>query len=118
LYQYLKIIAMKIIPNDELIKTLDICIAACNFCASSCLKEENEHMMAHCISLDMDCADVCRTAAVLLARDSPHGKHLLRECIELCTACAEECEKHDMDHCKACAKACRDCAEACKKMVG
>ena len=105
---------MKIIPHDELIKKLDICIAACNFCASSCLKEEHVHMMTACISNNMDCADVCRTAAVLLARESKHGRHLLKECIEICEACATECEKHDHDHCRACAKACRDCAEACK----
>lgn len=105
---------MKIIPNDELIKKLDICIAACNFCAASCLKEEHVHMLTQCISYDIDCAEVCRTTAILLARDSKHGKHLLKECIELCEACAAECEKHDHDHCQASAKACRECAEACK----
>jgi len=105
---------MKIIPNDEIIKKLDICIAACNFCAASCLQEEHVNHMARCISLDMDCADVCRAAAVLLARGSRHGKHLLKECIELCEACADECEKHEHDHCRACATACRECAEACR----
>lgn len=108
---------MKIIPHDELIKKLDICIAACNFCAASCLKEDDVKMMAACISLDMDCADVCRTTGVLLARNSKHGKHLLRECIELCTTCGDECSKHDMEHCQACAKACRECAEACSNAL-
>ncbi len=105
---------MKIIPHDELIKKLDICIAACNFCAASCLREENVSMMAACIANDMDCADVCRTAAVLLARDSKHGKHLLKEVIEICEACVAECSKHEADHCQACAKACRECADACR----
>lgn len=105
---------MKIIPHDELIKKLDICIAACNFCASACLKEEDVKMMAKCIALDIDCAEVCRTTAILLARDSPHGKHLLKECIELCDACATECGMHEYDHCQACAKACRECSDACK----
>lgn len=105
---------MNIIPNHELIKKIDICVAACNFCASSCLKEDSVKMMAKCIALDMDCADVCRTTSVLLARNSDHAKHLLKECIELCEACAAECSKHEHDHCQACAKACRECAEACK----
>lgn len=108
---------MDIIPHDQLIKKLDICIAACNFCASACLKEPDVQMMATCISNDIDCAEICRTTAILLARDSKHGKHLLRECIEVCEACAGECNKHDTDHCKACAKACRECAEACKAAV-
>ena len=106
---------MKIIPNDELIKKLDICIAACNFCASACLKEENVKMMAQCIANNLDCAEVCRATAVLLARDSKHGKHLLKECMELCEACVAECSKHDHDHCQACAKACRECADACRQ---
>lgn len=105
---------MKIIPHDELIKKLDICIAACNFCASSCLKEDHVQMMANCIATDLDCAEICRTTAVLLARNSPHAKHLLKECIEVCEACATECGKHDHDHCKACEKACTECAEACR----
>jgi len=104
---------MHIIPNDRLIKKLDICIAACNFCAASCLKEDDVKMMATCISNNIDCAEVCRTAAVLLARDSVHGKHLLRECVELCEACATECGKHDNDHCRACATACSECAAEC-----
>ena len=105
---------MKIIPHDELIKKLDICIAACNFCAAACLKEDDVKMMAQCISNNIDCAEICRTTAILLARDSKHGKHLLKECIEVCEACFAECSKHEHDHCKACAKASRDCADACR----
>jgi len=105
---------MNIIPNHELIEKIDICVAACNFCASSCLKEDNVKMMSECIALDMDCADVCRTTSTLLARNSIHAKHLLKECIEICEACAAECTKHEHDHCQSCAKACIRCAEACK----
>jgi hypothetical protein len=105
---------MKIIPNDELIKKLDICIAACNFCAASCLAESDVQMMVKCISNNMDCSDVCRTVAVLLARSSPHAQHLLSECAEICDACVAECIQHEHDHCQACAKACRECAEACR----
>lgn len=105
---------MNIIPNHELIKKLDICVAACNFCASACLKEDNVQMMAACIANDIDCGEICRTVSILLARDSAHGKHLLKECIEVCEACAKECSRYDMDHCKACAKACAECADACK----
>ncbi len=30
----------------------------------------------------------------------------------------EECARHTMDHCQACAEACRRCAEACREMSG
>lgn len=105
---------MDIIPNHELIKKIDICVAACNYCASACLKEDDVKMMSKCIALDMDCAEICRTTGILLARDSEHGKYMLQECAEICEACAEECGKHQHDHCQACAKACRECAAACK----
>lgn len=105
---------MNIIPNHELIEKIDICVAACNFCASACLKEDDVKMMAKCIALDMDCAEICRTAGILLARNSDHGKHMLQECTEVCEACAKECGNHQSGHCQACAKACTECAEACK----
>ena len=77
-------------------------------------------MLAKCIKLDIDCADICTLTASLIARSSEHGKHLLKECAEVCNACAEECEKHaqmGMEHCKTCAEACRRCAEECKNIV-
>lgn len=106
---------MKIIPHDELIKKLDIVVAACNFCMSSCLKEDNVQMMAACIAKDIDCADICAVTAHLMARDSPHFKHLIKECIEVCEACVKECSQHEADHCQACAKACSEALEALKQ---
>jgi hypothetical protein len=34
----------------------------------------------------------------------------------VCEACAEECARHDMEHCRACADACRRCADECRRM--
>ena|SRR5436853_3950801 len=106
--------------NDEkqisLIKELYNCAIECSRCAAACLNEQDVKMLARCISLDLDCADVCRTAASLLSRGSKHGIHLLSECAELCNICAEECEKHArMEHCRKCGEACRACAEACQQ---
>jgi hypothetical protein len=69
------------------------CTAACDHCSTACLQEDDVKMMARCIALDMDCAQICRTAA-------------------------DECGKHPMDHCQACAQACRACADACRRMAG
>lgn len=102
--------------NQSLLDALNACIAACEHCATACLKEEDVKMMARCISLDRDSADVCALTARLIARGSEHGPHLLRECAEVCKACGDECEKHGahMQHCKECAEACRRCEEACR----
>ncbi|WP_192823221.1 four-helix bundle copper-binding protein [Rufibacter sp. LB8] len=103
--------------NRTVLDALHECILACEHCATACLQEEHAHMMARCIQLDRDCADICRLTSALLARGSEHGKHLLKECIEVCEACAAECGKHDHDHCQACAEACRKCAEACRSLA-
>ena len=101
-------------PSHDLLRTLADCVSACEHCATACLHEDNVKMMAGCIALDRDCADVCALTARLLARGSEHGQHLLRECAEICTLCADECGQHQHDHCQACAAACRACAEACR----
>ncbi|MDP3826746.1 MAG: four-helix bundle copper-binding protein, partial [Polaromonas sp.] len=31
--------------------------------------------------------------------------------------CGDECAKHDMDHCQACARACHACAQECRSMA-
>lgn len=102
--------------DQQLIAALYQCALACNFCAASCLEEDDVKMLKACIRLDMDCAQICTLTAALLARGSEHGKHLLKECAEICGLCATECEKHapEMEHCKECAAACRKCEEACK----
>lgn len=104
--------------HEGLLEALTNCAAACNHCAMACLDERDVKMLARCIKLDLDCADICQLTAKLLSRDSEHAIHLLKECAEVCQACAEECEKHEhMEHCRKCAEACRNCAEACLQVA-
>ena len=102
--------------NQAAITALNECATVCNHCFSACLAEQDVTMLAACINLDRDCADICQVVSSFLSRGSEHGKHLLKECIEICEKCAAECEKHahHHEHCKQCAEACRRCAEACK----
>ena len=104
--------------NMELIQELNNCAMECSHCAMACLGEEDVKMLANCIKLNLDCAEVCRTAASLLSRGSDHGNHLVKECGEICNTCADECEKHShMEHCRKCAEVCRACADACSEMA-
>jgi hypothetical protein len=105
--------------NQSLMAALNDCAAECNHCATACLDEQDVKMLARCIKLDIDCADICQLTASLVARASEHASHLLKECAEICNACAEECEKHGhMEHCRRCAEACRRCAEECSRLAG
>ena len=92
------------------------CAAECNHCASACLGEEDVKMMARCIALDMDCAEICALAAGAMARNSEMAGALCTACAAVCQACADECGKHQHGHCQRCAEACRRCAEECRKM--
>ena len=100
-------------PHTDLINILMECAIACEKCMSACLEEKNVTMMAHCIELDRDCAEVCLLGAKLLLRDSEIAHSYLLVCEEACRRCAEECSMHEMEHCKRCAEACRRCEEAC-----
>ena len=116
LFQTLKFKIMAHEKNQELLDALNNCAAECNHCATTCLEEQNVKMLARCIKLDIDCADICQLMSSYVARGSEHANHLSKECAEICEACAEECEKHaknGMEHCRKCAEACRRCAEAC-----
>jgi len=105
--------------NQALIDSLNNCATECGHCATACLNEEDVKMLARCIKLNIDCADVCRLTTSLLSRGSEHGYHLVKECAEICDACAEECEKHShMEHCRKCAEVCRHCAEECRQIAG
>lgn len=101
--------------DKELLAILAQCADACNHCSTACLEEKDVVLLAACIRLDMDCAQICTLTAAFISRGSGHARHLMRECAEICRQCAEECGKHaHMEHCKRCAEACRRCAEACK----
>jgi hypothetical protein len=110
---------MNQVKNRSAIDAIFNCVIACNHCTSSSLEEENLEMLAKCIKTTIDCAAICSLTASLLARNSEHGKHLLKECIEVCKACADECSKHadHHDNCKACAEACNTCIVDCQSIV-
>jgi len=102
---------------EECIKACQECLEACNNCFQACLNEEHVKMMAGCIRLDRECADISSYAIQAMTRNSPFVKEICDLCARICEECAEECAKHDHEHCKRCAEACRKCAEACRRMI-
>lgn len=101
--------------NEKLIHALGSCINHCNHCADACLGEENVKMMVKCIRLDRVCAETCAAANQILSTSYKDVQGLLDFCIKVCNECADECEKHEHQHCKDCARACRECADACRQ---
>ncbi|MCT2713923.1 four-helix bundle copper-binding protein, partial [Salmonella enterica] len=72
--------------HRECIEQCYECAAACDICASSCLREDNVEMMKHCIELDMQCAAICRLAAQFMALESEYSQKLCRLCADICKA--------------------------------
>lgn len=104
-------------PNQTCIDACNDCANACDTCAGACLREDDVKMMARCIALDIDCAQLCRLAAAVMARGGEAAGTICRACAEVCELCAAECGKHPMQHCQDCAAACRACAAECRKMA-
>ncbi len=105
--------------NQHYQQCIEACLraaAACQECASFCLREEEDNMMAKCIQLDMECAAICYASAQLMSLGSSFANDICRICADICEACAKECSRHEADHCQRCAVECTACAEECRKM--
>lgn len=103
--------------KENLFEKVMACQKACEHCFDRCLQEEDVKMMAECIRTDRDCADICGMVVSFSHRQSPLLDESIALCIKACDTCASECEQHDHDHCKECAKACRECEAACKEYL-
>ncbi|WP_335869033.1 four-helix bundle copper-binding protein [Bacillus sp. 2205SS5-2] len=99
------------------IQTLHDCMVACNHCYDACLDESDVNLMADCIRLDRECADICNYLEQALVRGTPIVSELATACAAICEACGNECKKHNHQHCQDCANACFRCADECKKLA-
>lgn len=103
-------------PYQACIEACTKCAEFCDHCARSCEREPHPELMSRCISLDRDCAAICRLAVDFMRRESEFVDLICQDCAEICEQCAEECERHEQGHCQQCAEACRRCAEECLRM--
>ncbi|GAA3723466.1 hypothetical protein GCM10022378_12000 [Salinicoccus jeotgali] len=87
---------MEIQCNHPL-ETLQQCMTERNCCFDACLKEDDVKMMAECIRLDRECADMCGYLEQAISRISPFIKALAVVCASMCDAYDEECEKKTMN---------------------
>lgn len=100
----------------ECLNACNDCTIACLQCSTACLEEVDIKFLAKCITLNLECANICHMTAYSIARDGNKNKASTL-CAEACQNCAAECEKHAMEHCKICADVCNRCAELCRMLV-
>lgn len=108
---------------ERAIGTLLECAQSCTACADACLAEDGVAELRRCITLDLDCADVCTTTARVLTRltdaEQSLRRSVLQACVEACRLCGDECERHaeHHEHCRVCAESCRRCEQACREAL-
>ncbi len=111
---------------DALAEVIDSClecVQVCTACADACLGEGNVEMLARCIRLDLDCADVCGATVKVLSRQVAFEPKMAQPMVEACARavklCGDECEQHaeHHEHCRVCMESCRRCEEACNRVL-
>jgi hypothetical protein len=95
------------------------CQIACDTCYRHCtwkvLTGTKEHGLA--MECCLSCADACRLAATLSARNSPLAHHASECCRKCCADAAKACDLFPNDEAmRRCAEACRACEKACKPL--
>ena len=108
---------------NHLSNDMHACIQECLKCHTTCLSAA----MNHCLEaggphtepehfrLMIACAEMCRTAAAVMAIGTALHKETCRACAEFCTRCAESCAA--LDGMEDCAEQCRPCARHCSAMA-
>lgn len=102
---------------------IDSCLECIQACADACLGEGNVEMLARCIRLDLDCADVCEATAKILSRQVALEPEMAQPVVEACARAVklrgDECEQHadHHEHCRVCMESCRRCEEACNRVL-
>jgi hypothetical protein len=102
--------------------TLSECVDRCLACHRAC--EENVsrsvdkgHAVEH-VRLLLDCAEICRTCAGFMMRESEHHAMVCHVCAQLCEECAQSCLAFHGDiDLERCADACQACVVSCRAMA-
>ena len=103
---------------EACIESCRSCEQACASSVSHCLGLGGAHATPEHITLLLDCARICATAADFMLRGSAHQVHVCGVCAKVCETCAKDCEQFSDDATmRRCADACRQGAKACQDMA-
>jgi hypothetical protein len=82
-----------------------------------CLETGGPHAAWEHITLLLDCADICRTAADYMLRGSSRHVGVCEVCAQVCDECASDCARisPDDEEMRRCGEICRKCNEVCRQ---
>lgn len=103
---------------DHDVQIMTDCHDICLQTVSHCLDKGGEHARREHITLLLDCAEICQSAANFMLRNSELHVRVCAVCAEVCERCAEDCERLAAgdEMMQQCAQTCRRCADACREM--
>jgi hypothetical protein len=108
--------------NAETQKIIDACIEGYSCCEQSmshCLNQGGQFVDMAIMGPLMDCADIARTCADMMMRQSPLSPEMATMCARVADMAGEACTKLGNDSTmKHCADVCRSCGEACRSLSG
>lgn len=95
------------------------CVNICEQTITHCLMLGGKHSSAEHITLMMDCAEVCSTAAKFMLHGSHFHQRMCEVCAEVCAACAKDCESMAGGDrtMLLCAEVCNACAGSCRQLA-
>lgn len=95
------------------------CSTVCLQTVAHCLKKGGIYTGGQLVGLLLDCAEICRANANIMARGSTFHGLTSAVCAEICRACAQECAVlHEDPELKNCAQVCLQCEQSCREMAG
>jgi hypothetical protein len=96
-------------------ETMNSCNKGFHHCYRQVAEGKKEH--ARTMHLCVDRAEICGTAAALVARMSPLMVHTCKAAADCCEGLLAQCEKLNDPEMKSVVEACGSCAKSCREMV-
>jgi hypothetical protein len=105
--------------HDRCAKDCAEAMIACNKGFHHCYRQvaEGKREHARTMHLCVDCADICGTAATLVARMSPLMAHTCKAAAECCEGLIAQCDQLNDPEMRSITEACRACTKSCREMV-
>lgn len=100
---------------------IENCIESHRVCLETvdyCLEKGGKHADAEHIRHLYDCAEICKTSADFMVRNSKKHKAVCELCADICESCVDDCEEMGEDaQMTLCADTSRRSMESCREMA-
>jgi hypothetical protein len=106
--------------NNEMEQCIQDCLDCFSICKNTlsyCIRQGGEHAELKHLSVMMDCAEICNTAAAFMLSGSTNHALTCGACADICKQCAQSCYAFNDSQMKECADMCTKCAKSCAAMA-